>query len=132
MVRINVVTFSLIIISRNVVGEDAMTKNFRFKIVPDVFLDTSSQTTDAPDLLGTFTLNFTLLNDLFKDVQSCARETKSVERFILTKYPFLVKILIRYSSYDLQVQFSLGISVSRNVLATHSKILAGSKKQEIY
>ena len=97
MVWINVVTFSLIIIRKNVVGEDAMSKNFRFKILPDSFLDGSSQTTDAPDLLGTSTLNFTLPNDLFKDVQSCARETKSVERFILTKYPFLVKILIRYS-----------------------------------
>ena len=69
MVWINVVTFSLIVISRSVVGEDAMSKNFRFKIFPDAFLDASSQTTDAPDLLGTFKLNFTFLNDLFKDVQ---------------------------------------------------------------
>ena len=68
MVWIDVVTFSLILI-RNAVGEDAVSKNFRFKIFPDAFLDISSPTTEAPDLLGTFTLNFILLKDLFKDVQ---------------------------------------------------------------
>ena len=54
MVWIDVVTFSLILI-RNAVGEDAVSKNFRFKIFPDAFLDISSPTTEAPDLLGTFT-----------------------------------------------------------------------------
>ena len=64
MVWTYVVAFSLKCLFGNADGEDAVSKNFRFKIFPDTFLiNSSSLTTEAPDLLGTyeFSLN-TILN----------------------------------------------------------------------
>ena len=63
MVWTYVVAFSLKCLFGNAVGEDAVSKNFRFKIFPDTFLiNSSSLTTEAPDLLGIFTFNFSFNN----------------------------------------------------------------------
>ena len=61
MVWTYVVAFSLKCLFGNADGEDAVSKNFRFKIFPDTFLiNSSSLTTEAPDLLGTFIFEFSL------------------------------------------------------------------------